>query len=86
MLANAKLDLQRYPSLASQSFASRQQVDTQRMQVDQLTAGLTGDEAAIEAAQLNLSYCYITRRSRAARTAPGRCRQPRACIRQRPAS
>jgi len=60
MLANAKLDLQRYSSLASQSFASRQQVDTQRMQVDQLTAGLKGDEATIEAAQLNLSYCYIT--------------------------
>ncbi len=59
-LANAKLDLQRYTSLASQSFASRQQVDTQRMQVDQSTAALKGDDATIEAAQLNLSYCYIT--------------------------
>jgi membrane fusion protein, multidrug efflux system len=58
-LANAKLDLQRYSSLASQSFASRQQVDTQTMQVNQVTAALKGDEAAIEAAQLNLSYCYI---------------------------
>jgi multidrug efflux system membrane fusion protein len=59
-LANAKLDLQRYSSLAVSSFASRQQVDTQRMQVDQSTAGLKGDDATIEAAQLNLSYCYIT--------------------------
>ena len=59
-LANAKLDLQRYSSLAVSSFASRQQVDTQRMQVDAATAGLKGDDAAIEAAQLNLSYCYIT--------------------------
>jgi multidrug efflux system membrane fusion protein len=59
-LANAKLDLQRYLSLAQQSFASRQQVDTQRMQVDQFTAALKGDDASIEAAQLNLSYCYIT--------------------------
>jgi multidrug efflux system membrane fusion protein len=59
-LANAKLDLQRYQSLAQQSFASRQQVDTQRMQVDQFTAALKGDDASTEAAQLNLSYCYIT--------------------------
>jgi membrane fusion protein, multidrug efflux system len=59
-LANAKLDLQRYTSLANQSFASRQQVDTQMMQVSSLTAGLKGDDAAIETAQLNLGYCYIT--------------------------
>ena len=32
-LGNQKLDLQRYSSLAQQSFASRQQVDTQQMQV-----------------------------------------------------
>ena len=44
-LANAKLDLERYTSLAKQSFASHQQVDTQQMQVNQLTAGLKGDEA-----------------------------------------
>ena len=59
-LGNAKLDLERYSSLAKQSFASRQQVDTQTMQVDQPTAALKGDDATIEAAQLNLSYCYIT--------------------------
>lgn len=59
-LGNAKLDLQRYSSLARQDFASRQQVDTQSMQVNQLTASLKGDDAAIETAQLNLSYCYVT--------------------------
>jgi multidrug efflux system membrane fusion protein len=58
-LANARLDLQRYASLMRQDFASHQQVDTQKMQVDQFTAALKGDEATIEAAQLNLSYCYI---------------------------
>ncbi len=58
-LGNQKLDLQRYSSLAQQSFASRQQVDTQTMQVAQLTASLKGDDAAIETAQLNLSFCYI---------------------------
>jgi multidrug efflux system membrane fusion protein len=60
MLGNAKLDLERYSSLAKQSFASRQQVDTQTMQVNQAAAALKGDDATIEAAQLNLSYCYIT--------------------------
>ena len=58
-LANAKLDLQRYSSLAKQDFASHQQVDTQRMQVDRSIAALQGDTAAIEAARLNVSYCYI---------------------------
>jgi multidrug efflux system membrane fusion protein len=58
-LANAKLDLQRYASLMNKDFASRQQVDTQKMQVDNFTAALKGDEATIEAAELNLSYCYI---------------------------
>jgi membrane fusion protein, multidrug efflux system len=59
-LANAKLDLQRYSSLAKQDFASRQQVDTQVALVNRYTAALQGDDAAIEAAQLNLSFCYIT--------------------------
>jgi membrane fusion protein, multidrug efflux system len=59
-LTNAKLDLERYSSLAKQDFASRQQVDTQRAMVSQYTATLQGDDAAIEAAQLNLSFCYIT--------------------------
>ena len=59
-LTNAKLDLQRYASLARQDFASHQQVDTQQAQVNQFTATLKGDDATIEAAQLNLGYCYIT--------------------------
>ena len=58
-LANARLDMQRYPVLARQNFASRQQVDTQTAMVNQFTAALKGDDATIEAAQLNLSYCYI---------------------------
>jgi multidrug efflux system membrane fusion protein len=59
-LTNAKLDLQRYSSLAKQDFASRQQVDTQVAMVNQFVATLEGDDAAIEMAQLNLSFCYIT--------------------------
>lgn len=58
-LSNARLDLQRYSNLAKSDFASRQQVDTQVAMVNQFTAALKGDDAAIETAQLNLSFCYI---------------------------
>ncbi len=59
-LVDAKLDLQRYSSLATKDFASRQQVDTQVALVNQTTAALKGDDAAIEAAQLNLGFCFIS--------------------------
>ena len=59
-LANAKLDLQRYSSLATKDFASRQQVDTQVALVNQSRATLRGDDAAIESAQLNLGFCFIS--------------------------
>ena len=58
-LSNAQRDLARYASLAKQDFASHQQVDTQQSSVAASTAGLKGDDAAIAAAQLNLSFCYI---------------------------
>jgi multidrug efflux system membrane fusion protein len=60
LLANAKLDQARYATLARQDFASRQQVDTQQALVNQYTAALAGDDAAIEAARLNLGFCYIS--------------------------
>src|SRR4029078_10109534 len=44
-LANANLDLQRYTKLGE--FATRQQTDTQRSTVAQLTAQIAADEAAI---------------------------------------
>jgi multidrug efflux system membrane fusion protein len=59
-LANAQRDLARYSSLASSSFASRQQVDTQTSQVAQLQANLKGDDATIDAARLNLQFTSIT--------------------------
>jgi multidrug efflux system membrane fusion protein len=59
-LANAQADLARYASLVRQDFASRQQYDTQQAMVKQFSAALLGDDAQIEAAQLNLSFCYIT--------------------------
>ena len=58
-LNNARRDLARYASLARQDFASHQQVDHQQASVDQFTAAVQGDEAAMQTAQLNLSFCYI---------------------------
>lgn len=59
-LANAQADLARYDSLVRKDFASHQQLDTQQAMVKQYTAALLGDDAQIEAAQLNLSFCYMT--------------------------
>jgi membrane fusion protein, multidrug efflux system len=58
-LKNAKLNLDRYTSLAQKDYASRQQVDTQQAMVDQLTAQVRGDQAAIENAQTQLDYTTI---------------------------
>ena len=57
---NSKSDLARYTSLEQKSFASHQQVDTQQALVNHMTASIAGDNAAIEMAKLNLSYCFIT--------------------------
>src|SRR5205823_9444756 len=56
-LANANLDLQRYTKLGE--FATRQQLDTQRSTVAQLTAQLAADDAAIANAQTQLNYTQI---------------------------
>ena len=55
-LANAKLDLTRYSTLVKQNFASRQQFDTQTSTVNQLTAQIAADAAAIDAAKVQLGY------------------------------
>jgi len=56
-LANANLDLQRYTKLGE--FATRQQTDTQRSTVAQLTAQLAADDAAISNAQTQFDYTAI---------------------------
>lgn len=58
-LTNAKLDLQRYSTLAKQEFASRQQLDTQQATVGQNTALVQADQAALENAQTQLQYTEI---------------------------
>jgi multidrug efflux system membrane fusion protein len=58
-LANAKLDLARYSTLAKKDFATKQQLDTQNALVLQLTATIAADSAAIEAARTQLDYTTI---------------------------
>jgi multidrug efflux system membrane fusion protein len=58
-LKNAQLNLARYNQLAKQDFASRQQLDSQQATVDQVTAQIKGDQAAIDNAQTQLSYTTI---------------------------
>ncbi len=57
-LHNANLDLQRYANLGD--FASRQQKDTQAALVQQFTAQITADQAAIDSASTQLGYTAIT--------------------------
>ena len=58
-LANAKLDLGRYMTLSKQSFVTQQQLDTQKSLVNQLTAAIAADAAAVDAAQVQLNYATI---------------------------
>jgi membrane fusion protein, multidrug efflux system len=58
-LVNARLDLQRYSTLAKQSYATQQQLDTQDALVNQLIAQIAADAAAIDAAQVQLDYTKI---------------------------
>lgn len=57
-LANTNLDLQRFIKLGE--FATRQQLDTQRSSVSQLTAQIAADVAAISNAQTQLDYTQIS--------------------------
>lgn len=56
-LANANLDLQRYTKLGE--FATKQQTDTQRSTVQQLTAQIAADDAAVANAQTQLDYTSV---------------------------
>src|ERR1700678_852083 len=58
-LVNARLDLQRYSTLAKQSYATQQQLATQDALVNQLIAQIAADAAAIDAAQVQLDYTKI---------------------------
>jgi multidrug efflux system membrane fusion protein len=60
LLADARLDLQRYQELIAQDSVAQQQLDSQRALVDQDIGIVASDEAQIKAAKVNLIYCHIT--------------------------
>jgi multidrug efflux system membrane fusion protein len=59
-LANANLDLERYTRLAATNSITKQQADTQRATVAQLTAQVKSDQAAIDNARAIVAYTSIT--------------------------
>jgi multidrug efflux system membrane fusion protein len=60
-LRDARLNYQRFKDLLNQSGAmSQQQVDTQAALVDQLEGAVRNDQAQIDNAKLQLTYCHIT--------------------------
>lgn len=60
VLAQAKSDLARYEVLQGQDSISAQQVADQRFLVSQDAAAVQVDQANIDSARLDLSYCHIT--------------------------
>jgi multidrug efflux system membrane fusion protein len=59
-LANARADLKRYETLIAQDAATQQQLDTQKALVNQLAASVQADDAAVNAAQVQLGFTTIT--------------------------
>ena len=58
-LANARTDLTRYADLLKRNFSPEQQVATQKTTVAQDEAAGQADQAAIQAAQLNVDYAAL---------------------------
>jgi multidrug efflux system membrane fusion protein len=58
-LKEAQVDLGRYETLAQQDSIAKQQVDSQRALVSQYQGLVVTDQAAIDSAKLNLTYCHI---------------------------
>jgi multidrug efflux system membrane fusion protein len=59
-LNNAKVDLERYQTLAAQGVIPRQQLDTQAANVRQSDGIIRADEAQINTAKIQITYCHIT--------------------------
>ncbi len=60
LLTDAKLDLERYQGLLAQQAIPKQQLDTQVATVGQDEGTVKTDQASLEAAKLQLSYCRLT--------------------------
>ena len=59
-LRDAKLNLDRYTALIPSGSIAQQQVDTQKATVDQLDGQVRTDQAQVDNARLQITYCHIT--------------------------
>jgi multidrug efflux system membrane fusion protein len=59
LLANSRVDLERYKVLLAQQAVPKQQFDTQQATVDQTAATIKSDQAQIDNAKLQLVYAHI---------------------------
>jgi membrane fusion protein, multidrug efflux system len=59
-LRDARLNYDRYTALIPSGSIAQQQVDTQRAMVDQLDGTVRTDQAQIDNAKLQITYCHIT--------------------------
>jgi membrane fusion protein, multidrug efflux system len=60
LLKNAQADLVRYQDLWQRNLIAKQQLDTQEALVRQYEGSLKSDQAQIDSAKLQLTYCRIT--------------------------
>jgi len=60
LLANARIDLERYRTLYAQDSIAKQQVDTQAALVQQYEGTVKADQGQVDNARLQLSYARIT--------------------------
>jgi multidrug efflux system membrane fusion protein len=60
LLRNARIDAERYRTLFAQDSVAKQQLDTQESLVRQYEGTVKVDQAAIDNAKLQLTYCRIT--------------------------
>jgi multidrug efflux system membrane fusion protein len=60
LLANAKVDLQRYETLYAQDSIAQQQVATQQGLVRQYEGTVLSDQGQVDSARLNLVYAHVT--------------------------
>jgi multidrug efflux system membrane fusion protein len=59
LLANARVDVDRYQTLFAQDSIAEQQLATQKSLVAQYAGAMLTDQGQIDAAKLNLTYCHI---------------------------
>jgi membrane fusion protein, multidrug efflux system len=59
LVGKAELDAKRYAELAGKDYVSKDKSEQARANAAALRATVAGDQAAVENAQLQLSYCYI---------------------------